>query len=140
MELFLEYALRFVGIPYKWGGKNPLEGLDCSGYVQLLLRTAGILSSSPALSAQEIYEELIDQGCPVVTSSALGTIIFFGKNLKEIDHVGFCVSDKLILEARGGDHTTLTLKDAAAKGAFVELRKMDHRADRVALVNPKYPF
>lgn len=137
MELILNYALRFVGTPYKWGGKNPLEGLDCSGLVQILLRAAAILPSSPVLSAQAIHDELIDQGCQV-SDPKLGAIVFFGKSLKEIDHVGFCVDAVRMIEARGGDHTTLTLKDAIAKEAFVEIRPRSHRGDQVAVVMPNY--
>lgn len=40
-EDFVATALRFVGVPYLWGGKTSL-GLDCSGLVQTALRGAGV--------------------------------------------------------------------------------------------------
>ena len=34
--------MQFVGTPYVWGGNNVMEGLDCSGYTQVILRAAGL--------------------------------------------------------------------------------------------------
>ena len=38
---YVETALRFLGVPYLWGGKAG-DGLDCSGLVQVALARAGI--------------------------------------------------------------------------------------------------
>ncbi|MEM7171340.1 MAG: NlpC/P60 family protein [Pseudomonadota bacterium] len=38
---YVASALKFLGVPYLWGGKNSL-GLDCSGLVQIVLNRAGI--------------------------------------------------------------------------------------------------
>jgi cell wall-associated NlpC family hydrolase len=38
---FVAVAERFLGVPYLWGGKTCL-GLDCSGLLQISLRSAGI--------------------------------------------------------------------------------------------------
>ncbi len=38
---FVATALRFLGVPYLWGGKAS-DGLDCSGLVQVALVRAGI--------------------------------------------------------------------------------------------------
>ena len=35
-EELVEYALQFVGNPYKWGGDSLTEGCDCSGFVKLV--------------------------------------------------------------------------------------------------------
>jgi len=35
-------TLAYLNIPYLWGGEHPQTGLDCSGFVQLVFRKAGL--------------------------------------------------------------------------------------------------
>ena len=35
-------AERFVGIPYRWGGDNVVEGLDCSGFARAVYNLCGL--------------------------------------------------------------------------------------------------
>lgn len=41
-EAVVNYALQFVGNPYKWGGNSLTEGCDCSGFVNLIFKHFGI--------------------------------------------------------------------------------------------------
>jgi cell wall-associated NlpC family hydrolase len=34
----IEYAKKFLGIPYKFGGTSPSTGFDCSGFVQYVYK------------------------------------------------------------------------------------------------------
>lgn len=136
-EVLRTYAAAMIGIPYKFGGKNPIEGLDCSGLVQLLLRSAGVLKGS-FLSAAAMRDVLIASGAQPC-SPCFGAVAFFADARGHIDHVGFCLNEHFMVEARGGAETTLTREDAAAKGAFVEPRLISHRDKLVAALMPAYP-
>lgn len=46
----IEYALKFQGVPYKWGGTTT-SGFDCSGYLQYVFTNFGI--SIPRVSADQ---------------------------------------------------------------------------------------
>jgi len=49
--LVLNMAKKLLGTPYVWGGTDPDNGLDCSGYVQYVLRQAGV--NLPRISNQQ---------------------------------------------------------------------------------------
>ena len=42
----LDYAYSFLGTPYRWGGDDPLTGIDCSGLALEVLKAAGIYRGS----------------------------------------------------------------------------------------------
>jgi peptidoglycan DL-endopeptidase CwlO len=37
-----DYALRFLGTPYRYGGASPRTGFDCSGFVAFVYRHFGV--------------------------------------------------------------------------------------------------
>ena len=64
-------ALRYLGIPYRWGGSSPSTGFDCSGFVMYVYGRIGISLPHHAAS-QYAY------GRPVARSQlAPGDIVFF---------------------------------------------------------------
>lgn len=134
MDLLIQYAMRFVGTPYKWGGSNPITGFDCSGFIIELLRASGEVSID--MTAQVLFNCLIKNGDKGVL--APGAIVFYGASDKNIRHVGFMISNKLILEAGGGDAGTLTLENAIDKNAFIKMRPYNYRSDFVGSILPKY--
>ncbi len=76
-------ALRFLGLPYVWGGTTPF-GLDCSGLAQLVYRLHGHLLPRDA-DLQHAHPALR----PVDRSALLaGDLVFFGPAEGSIAHVG----------------------------------------------------
>lgn len=134
MNLLTLYALSFVGIPYRYGGNSPMAGLDCSGVVCELLRAGGVINKD--MSAQQLYDHLLIYGASA--NPGPGAIAFFGKSDEDISHVGFCINRDLMIEAAGGDETTLTLDDAVKKNAFVKISPVTRRRDLVGTLMPAY--
>src|SRR5262249_25682289 len=38
----VNYARKFIGTPYSWGGSSPRSGFDCSGFVRYVYKHFGI--------------------------------------------------------------------------------------------------
>jgi cell wall-associated NlpC family hydrolase len=136
MDLITQYAMRFVGVPYKWGGSHPLEGFDCSGFVQYVLKFAGIDPPGDQ-SAQGLYDYFIKTGR--VGIKGPGALAFFGKAANRISHVGFCVDGLRMIHCASGDSTTVSLERAKAQGACVRGDLIAYRNDPfIAVVMPDY--
>lgn len=80
-----ELAMRFLGVPYVWGGKTP-AGLDCSGLVQLVFNLAGYSFPRDAWQQAEAGIEIsFDASDPMLEP---GDLLFFSHPGKRIHHVG----------------------------------------------------
>lgn len=88
----VEYALRFKGNPYVWGGTSLTNGADCSGFIQSVFRDNGIsiprTSRTQAISGSRIS---IDEMQP-------GDLIFYDKK-GTINHVGIYIGNGKIIAA-----------------------------------------
>ncbi len=136
MEFIIEYALSFLGVPYKFGANSRLEGgIDCSGLSCELARASGLIGKED-MSAQMFHDFLWKQGSPDVWKP--GSYAFYGKSASEITHVAFCLNDKLMIEAGGGRSTTKTIEEAAALNAQVRVRPIRYRGDLVVVIYPRY--
>ncbi len=90
-------GLRFLGIPYLWGGSTP-KGFDCSGLVQRIYRLHGVIlprdSDQQAGFGAEKRVTTLDDLSP-------GDLLFFGRAAQRITHVGMALPDRLFLHAYG---------------------------------------
>lgn len=88
----VEYALRFEGNPYVWGGTSLTKGADCSGFTQSVFRDNGIsiprTSRTQAIGGRRIS---IDKMQP-------GDLIFYDKN-GTINHVGIYIGNGKVIAA-----------------------------------------
>lgn len=135
MKFVIDYAMSMLGVPYKWAGNNPVEGLDCSGFVQCVLSSAGIDPPGDQ-SAQGLYDFFEKTGTHGAPSA--GALVFYGESVKKITHIAFCIDQYRVIEAGGGDSKTHSKEYAAFRGAYVRIRLIDHRSDRVAIIKPSY--
>lgn len=136
MDIIENYAMSFLGVPYKFGGRNRLEGLDCSQLVIEILIAAGVLPLNFDATALKIAQILNKQGTPGV--SGRGAVHFYGADWDHIDHCAWAVSEDLIIEAGHGLSTIKTLNDAIARGAYVRIRPVQYRKDYLGVIMPKY--
>lgn len=131
-KLAQEYLFQFIGIPYKWGGDDPMEGLDCSGLTLEFLNA--FHQKIPDTTAAGLYQMF--QKNRVMTPE-FGTLVFFGT---PVSHVAIALNDYLMIEAGGGGSKTVDLKSASEANAFVRVRPINRRNDIVALCHPAYKW
>ncbi|MBO1265744.1 C40 family peptidase [Proteiniclasticum sp. SCR006] len=81
-QAVLDYAYRFLGTPYVWGGTTP-SGFDCSGFTQYVYRHFGV--NLPRVSrAQGTYGTKVSY-----SNLQAGDLVFFGSG--GISHVGIYI-------------------------------------------------
>lgn len=110
----------FLGTPYLWGGSSSF-GLDCSGFVQLCYRLAGIhLRRDADIQRDDPRWFHVEQ-----SDLAPGDLVFFGTP-ERITHVGMHFADNLFLHAAGGAGVILTeWGDARYSPGYVDARRLD---------------
>ena len=91
-EDFVAVAEMFRHVPYFWGGKS-VQGLDCSGLVQLSLEACG----RPALRDSDMQEATLGERLLVNDLDSLrrGDLVFWN------GHVGIMTDEKTLLHANG---------------------------------------
>lgn len=134
LDLALVVAERMLGKPYIWGGDNPGEGFDCSGFVIEVLKSVGILPRSGDWTANDLLRYFAKNPTSVPKE---GCLMFWGKGTKAT-HVEFvfAVIDGTVLTigASGGGSTTKTQQDAIQQDAYIKIRPA--RSKHLAIVNP----
>ena len=89
----MQDAHQFTGVPYLWGGGTAL-GLDCSGFVQLIYRLAGVPIPRDA-------DMQFDARPPVEPPFQPGDLLYFGGNggHRTISHVGMSLGGWQMIHA-----------------------------------------
>jgi cell wall-associated NlpC family hydrolase len=102
---FVAVAEMFRHVPYYWGGKS-VQGLDCSGLVQLSLEACG----RPALRDSDMQERTLGERLMVNDLDSLkrGDLVFWD------GHVGIMTDERTLLHANGHHMMVVAepLKDA----------------------------
>ena len=91
----VKVATNLLGVPYLWGGKSSF-GYDCSGFVQMVLKTAGI--SIKRDSSQQAKDETLEDIS--MNDASPGDLIFFSEN-DCINHIAFIAGEGKIIHCSG---------------------------------------
>lgn len=86
-DLIIEEATKYIGTPYRWGGKTP-GGFDCAGFTRYVYGKFGV-ALAPSAAPQ------FKAGISVKKSELRkGDLVFFGgrKSSRSIGHVGIVTS------------------------------------------------
>lgn len=84
-----EFALRYVGNPYVWGGTSLTEGCDCSGFTMKVMENFGISLPHHAHSQRSLGTEVSEE------ELSPGDLVFYDAP----DHVAIYIGGGQIVEA-----------------------------------------
>ena len=126
-----------VGRPYRWGGDDPINGFDCSGFVIECLQSVGVLPDGD-WTAQGLYNRF--KANPRTGNFELGDLVFFSKNVESITHVEIMLNGELAVGASGGGSATISSDVAAKQNAYIKIRPILRRKDVVAVVDTQLPW
>ena len=91
----VEYAMKFKGNRYVWGGNSLTKGVDCSGFTQQIYKKFGVnlarCSYAQAKNGKEIAFEDLKPG---------DLLFYYNKKLKRIGHVALYIGDNQIIHAQ----------------------------------------
>ena len=89
----VNYALQFVGGPYRAGGNDPRTGVDCSGFVRYVMQNGAGISMNRSSGSQAT------QGYAVSSSQMHPGDLLFYSGGSGINHVAMYIGDGKIVHA-----------------------------------------
>lgn len=90
----LTYALSLVGVNYKYGGKSPETGLDCSGFVSHVYQQAAGLVLPHNARAISMFGQKI-----AISELQPGDLVFYNTMRHTYSHVGIYLGENKFVHA-----------------------------------------
>jgi len=135
-DVLFSYMMKMVGLPYIYGGDDPMTGFDCSGLVLEFLWSQGIGPREDTTANGIMYRYRPN----FIDKPEFGALAFYGGDPTKCTHVGICLNNHLMLEAGGGGSKTLNEHIAAAANAYVRIRPIYQRFDIIGFAMPPWPW
>lgn len=114
-QTVLRTAHAVLGHPYRYGGRHPRQGFDCSGLVYYTHQQAGV--TLPRTSHAQFVAST-----PVARKALQpGDLVFFRITRRKISHVGIYIGDNRFIHApsSGKQVTTASMSDPYWAKRFV---------------------
>lgn len=125
-ELILQ-ALTLIGVNYRYGGKSPETGLDCSGLVRY------VFSQSMQMALPHNALAISKMG-NAVDREALkpGDLVFFNTLRRQFSHVGIYMGDDLFIHApsSGGGVSVVNMRDKYWQKRYNGARRITGNKDQ----------
>ena len=137
-EHITRLALKLCGCPYIWGGSQPWNGFDCSGFVIWLYQAFAILPSGD-WNAQALADHFPPPDNTIKAPPQPGDLAFYGPHWRNVIHTMVYLGQGLTVGASGGDHTTTTRDEAARRGAAVKVKPLTYRHDLLGTLHVPMP-
>ncbi|MGH2406143.1 MAG: NlpC/P60 family protein [bacterium] len=95
-------SIRFLGVPYRWGGTAP-DGFDCSGFMYYVFQRTGV-------AVPRTTYDMYDAGTPVPSDQLqAGDFVFFQTLQPGASHAGIYLGDgRFIHSSSGFGQVTIT--------------------------------
>lgn len=105
-QAVIDYAVQFIGTPYVWAGNSLTTGVDCSGFVNEVMKNFGI-------ALHRSSYDMASNGVPVEKSDLqAGDLVFFNANGSGgISHVGIAMGDGQYIHASNGASYGVVISD-----------------------------
>lgn len=91
----VDFAKKYIGTPYVWGGNSLTSGVDCSGLVQQVYKHFGLSVS------RTTYTQIGEGKAVKMNQLQAGDMVFFDTNpaVSGPDHVGLYIGNGKMIEA-----------------------------------------